>query len=103
MFDKALNSRLSFLPFIFRYVSDYGYNSYKSYCQQKLLCWNKDSTGRLFPPTLLEWKSLKESTNLSLECEMPDSMFKLEPVLIDQKRILVNNKNSDDYMKFVQS
>ena len=34
---------------------------------------------------------------------MPDSMFKLEPVLIDQKRILVNNKNSDDYMKFVQS
>lgn len=34
---------------------------------------------------------------------MPDSMFKLEPVLIDQERILVKNKNSDDYMKFVQS
>ena len=34
---------------------------------------------------------------------MPDSMFKLEPVLIDQRRILVYNKKSDDYMKFVQS
>ena len=34
---------------------------------------------------------------------MPDSMFKLKPVLTDQKRILANNKNSDDYMKFVQS
>ena len=59
----------------FRYVSDQAYGSYKSYCQHKILCWESDSLGRLFPPTLLEWKALKETTSIAVECEMADGEY----------------------------
>lgn len=56
-------------------MSDQGLGGFKSYCQRKILCWDEDATGRLFPPTLLEWKALKELANLSIECEMADGKF----------------------------
>ncbi|XP_065659386.1 unconventional myosin-XV isoform X6 [Hydra vulgaris] len=58
--------------YLLKYVSDNGYEEHKPFFQRKLLCWDVNSTGRVFPPTLLEWKSLSELSNISLMCEMAD-------------------------------
>jgi len=59
----------------FRYISDHAFEGYSKLLQKKCLSWNEDSTGRTYPPSLIEWKALKENARLSLNCYMPDGEY----------------------------
>ncbi|XP_064594768.1 unconventional myosin-XV-like isoform X2 [Liolophura sinensis] len=60
--------------YLLKYVSDFGYNGYKAFCQHKAL----QSEGidprhhRIYPPCALEWKTARKRANMALEARMPD-------------------------------
>ena len=55
-----------------RFVSDHGKGVYKNICQHKLLGWKANQPSRVHPPSLLEWKSIKEITKMALDLQAPD-------------------------------
>ena len=60
------------------YVSSYGYNDYKAYCQHKLLraVPTHTNTARSLPPCLLEWESAKNFTTMALKFGYPEGTLK---------------------------
>lgn len=56
----------------FRFVSDHGTDSFMNICQHKLLGWKANQPSRVQPPSLLEWKSIKNTTKMALELHAPD-------------------------------
>ena len=60
--------------FLFRYASDHAIDTYKGYCQKKLLqCENIESQlARTYPPSHLEWKATTRCANLALEAKYSD-------------------------------
>lgn len=58
----------------YRYVSDHGYDGYKSVCQRKLLSGHTCTPpARSSAPCLLEWRANRKRFNTALEFTMPDS------------------------------
>lgn len=56
-----------------RYVSDHGYDGYKSVCQRKLLSGHTCTPpARSSAPCLLEWRANRKRFNTALEFTMPD-------------------------------
>lgn len=60
-----------------RFVSDFGHDGYKEFCQHKLLqCFNiRSSLCRTYPPCLLEWKAALRRANMALTAKFPDGKF----------------------------
>ncbi|XP_073998346.1 unconventional myosin 10A isoform X4 [Rhodnius prolixus] len=61
----------SLYKFLLKYVSDHGYNGYKSVCQRKLL----ESQGkwpRTCTPSLLEWRANRKRVNMALQLHFSD-------------------------------
>ena len=59
-------------PFMLNYVSHHAYDGYKAYCQFKLLRPTESQVQRWYPPCLLEWRSAKEFSTITLNIEYPD-------------------------------
>jgi len=60
-----------------RYVSDHGFNGYKSYCQQKLLQ-GPDWAAvipRKYPPSLLEWNASAKRLPMAMQVEFADGWY----------------------------
>ncbi|XP_072916951.1 unconventional myosin-XV [Hemitrygon akajei] len=71
--------------YLLKFVSDYGYNGYKSVCQHKLLqAMHKNKYGpegaRGYPPCLLEWIGNKRKANIAIEVSYFDGKNFLCPV-----------------------
>ncbi|XP_050539166.1 unconventional myosin-XV isoform X10 [Daktulosphaira vitifoliae] len=59
--------------YLLKYVSDHGYDGYKSICQRKLLSGHTCTPpARSSPPCLLEWRANRKRFNTALEFSMPD-------------------------------
>uniref|UniRef100_A0A7M5V4L1 Unconventional myosin-XV n=1 Tax=Clytia hemisphaerica TaxID=252671 RepID=A0A7M5V4L1_9CNID len=60
--------------YLLKYISDHAFEGYNKFIQKKCIVWGDDelATGRTYPPTLIEWKALKENALLSLNCYMAD-------------------------------
>lgn len=56
------------------YVSSYGYDGYKAYCQHKLLRTDPQHAARSLPPCLLEWRSAKSFATMALKFHYPEGM-----------------------------
>lgn len=56
-----------------RFVSDHAFNGYRTLCQHKLLRSHAADypTARYYPPTLLEWNSARQQTNMALPVRLP--------------------------------
>ena len=61
---------------VLSYVSSYGYNDYKAYCQHRLLRAVPQNTARSLPPCLLEWESAKNFTTMALKFGYPEGTLK---------------------------
>ncbi len=61
-----------------RYIVDYGHVPYKILCQERLLDYldynhgEEPQTTRIYPPSLLEWKSVIECSNIAVNLELSD-------------------------------
>ena len=73
-----VNMRLTFISLSspLSYVSRYGYNDYKAYCQHRLLRTSPQNTARSLPPCLLEWESAKNFTTMALKFSYPAGTLK---------------------------
>ncbi|XP_060860512.1 unconventional myosin-XV isoform X5 [Metopolophium dirhodum] len=59
--------------YLLKYVSDHGYDGYKSVCQRKLLAGHTCTPpARSSAPCLLEWRANRKRFNTALEFAMPD-------------------------------
>lgn len=56
----------SLYKFLLKYVSDHGYNGYKSICQQKLLQ-SHNQWARSYPPCLLEWRANRKKVHTAVQ------------------------------------
>ena len=66
--------RIKSYSYIYRFVSDIGYNGYKIMCQHKALQCAKIEAQlcRVYPPCLLEWRAIQQHCNMSLPVNFAD-------------------------------
>jgi myosin-15 len=80
--NLATLSDKKIIYFLFRYVSDNGYDGYKAVCQRKLLqsARVEGQLSRAYPPNLLEWRANKKRVNMALEVQFADGEARSTPV-----------------------
>lgn len=63
--------------FVYRYVSDHGFDGYKAITQQKLLQGEhvERQNCRTYPASLLEWRAITKKCNTAIEATFADGML----------------------------